>query len=358
VAQDGTPLETIGLDPVALRVWQCFRERDSLFEQSTACASSNDPAALIIRDLVQADGNVLIDQAGNFTVYQTRVSPVVADFSRQNELHTQAGQAAAGPGIAFPMGHRAGADHPAAPASILLKTTWRIVTPDPAKDYLTRRPIIDVPAKHSAAGRPAGHGVTLGMVGMHTVTRTHSGNGGERIWSTFKHRANAPVAAHARGVNSIYSDDPFPGGSTPPSTTTHHNYFAPDCPNCPKNTPPIAATWADAPPFAVTGKDPAQPSQIVRCWKIFKSTAAVNALWQARLSGTVLANYMVISTQWRGANNSPLFEHGEGPRFLTNTRMESFQQDANDGPCLGRHAEATTAVGTAPNFSFLLQKAD
>jgi hypothetical protein len=76
------------------------------------------------------------------------------------------------------------------------------------------------------------------------------------------------------------------------------------------------------------------------------------------LGGTVGANYMLISTQWRGANKSPLFEHGEVPRFLTNTTMETYGQTVSDGSCLGCHAEATTATGHMSNFTFLLRKAE
>lgn len=71
----------------------------------------------------------------------------------------------------------------------------------------------------------------------------------------------------------------------------------------------------------------------------------------------VWSNYMLISTQWRGAAISPLFEHGEVPRFLANTTMESYLQDDPAGTCLGCHAAAATAAGKPSNFTFLLRKA-
>ena len=96
----------------------------------------------------------------------------------------------------------------------------------------------------------------------------------------------------------------------------------------------------------------------MRCWDIFESTAVVNQLWAQKLQNTVWANYMLISTQWRGANVSPLFENGEVPRYLTNTTLETYQQTGKEGSCLGCHAEATTASGHRADFTFMLRRAD
>lgn len=98
-------------------------------------------------------------------------------------------------------------------------------------------------------------------------------------------------------------------------------------------------------------------SQIVRCWDIFGSTAAVNDIWADKLKGTVWANYMLISTQWRATDKSPLFENGELPRYLTNLTLESFQQTANNGTCLGCHTTARTASSAPADFVFMMQRA-
>ena len=84
----------------------------------------------------------------------------------------------------------------------------------------------------------------------------------------------------------------------------------------------------------------------------------MNATWQARLADTVLHNYMLVSSQWRGANISPIFPHGELPRFLTNTTVETFVQTDPQGTCLGCHAAARTATGADANFTFLLGVAE
>ncbi|WWR47247.1 hypothetical protein RZ517_03410 [Roseovarius sp. S88] len=100
---------------------------------------------------------------------------------------------------------------------------------------------------------------------------------------------------------------------------------------------------------------PAHPSQVVRCWDIFSPTQETNTVWQAKLAGSKLANYMLISSQWRGANPDPIFEHGELPRYLSNTTMETYLQTDPSGTCLGCHAGAETAEGAFSDFTFLLR---
>ena len=128
----------------------------------------------------------------------------------------------------------------------------------------------------------------------------------------------------------------------------------------PTNTPPDDAdwSWTAQAPHARIGGEPATPPQIVRCWNLMEGTRAVNAVWQARLAGSVLHNYMLVSSQWRGANSGHFFPHGELPRFLTNTTVETFAQIDLQGTCLGCHTAARTATGADSNFTFLLGAAE
>ncbi|MGD1880299.1 MAG: hypothetical protein ACFB13_22700 [Kiloniellaceae bacterium] len=363
----------IGQVPAAARVWQGFQRRDSVIgpdQASTACGAAALPGgpsgALLVDELEQADGGVLIDQARNFVVYDTRMNAVAADYIRSAGLDTRAGQQAFGAdkAVAFPKGRLpdAGATLPGAAPTVMIKTSWRLLA-DPAEEarFLTVDGVVHVPAARSESGKDSCLPARLGLVGMHIVMRTHSGNGDEWIWSTFEHVDNVPLAANARAVNSIYAEELFPGGCQAPAAPPRQSYsfFDPDCPSCRTNSSAEGDwSWAAAPPYAqIAGQPARRGSQLVRCWKIFESTAAVNRRWQRRLAGTVWANYMLISTQWRGADKSPLFEHGEVPRFLTNTTMESFGQSDPNGTCLGCHAEATTAAGNSANFIFSLRNA-
>ena len=342
--------------------WDGFRRREQVFGTDAALAACGEQAGgavVITASIVQADGNVLIDQAGNFVVYETRLNPAAETYIMDNALHTIAGQAGRTLPVEFPMG-REGEDP--APASILVKTAWRILPKgEEPGAYITRPGLIFVPAEQSQSGRALCLRETLAMIGMHIVARTQSGNGDEWLWSTFEHVRTAPTAANMREVNSIYSTDLFPGGCAAPETdaAARFDLFDPGCPDCPTNLVAAGAwQWAASAPYArLDGSAEFTPPQIVRCWEIFEGTRELSEMWQEELKGTPLAQYQLISTQWRGADKSPLFEHGEVPRFLTNTTMESYLQYHNEGTCLGCHAEADNAVGGDANFTFLLRDA-
>lgn len=360
----------IGTVPDAPRVWQSYPRRDALFgpDQATqACGDKVAETAVLISDLVQSDGSVLVDRNGNFAVYSTYANPVVGDYLHANALIHATGQEAftrTGT-VAFPQGRLAdaqkntGANAPA----VTLKMAWRILTPAEINGarFFSRPAAIHVPAARAQGDEAMCAEVTIGLVGMHIAMRTESGNGDEWIWATFEHADNAPVAANARNVNSIYDDDLFPGGCTAPAKRADlpYSFFDPDCKNCKINAQTINDwRWSDAPPFARhLGGKAASSAQVVRCWDIFESTATVNRAWQDKLQGTVWANYMLISTQWRATDKSPLFEHGEVPRYLTNLTLETFQQTAKDGTCLGCHATARTVNGHPADFVFMLQRA-
>ena len=372
----GRPLDVrIGKRPEAPRVWQSYSSAQEIFGKS----DSDDPCGPMppgergntvrINELRQASGEVLIDSDLNFVVYSTRINRDGLEYVRQHNLDTRRGQEdfrSAGDAVDFPQGYfdnkadglggRAG--------TISLKFAWKLLDTaanGDSSEYLTVNGKISVPASASASGEAMCVEAKLGLVGMHIVRRTLSGNGDEWLWSTFEHVDNAPVAANARDINSIYSHDLFPGGCKAPNSATkaRYSFFNADCKECPTNA--IARVdwrWASSAPYAkqyaVNGQF---GTQVVRCWEIFSSTRAVNNLWHKKLPGTVWANYQLISTQWRGANIGPLFEHGEVPRFLTNTSMETFVQADKNGTCLGCHADALTTAGQNSNFSFLLNRA-
>jgi len=341
--------------------WTRFTRREEIFENDQVTAHCQDLAAgaeVLTSNVLQADGNVLIDQNGNFIVYETRVNKAAEDYIVAEMLNTYAGQIARGDvPVSFPQG-RLPPDP--TPASVLVKTSWRIMTPDidPA-NYIVKDGLIHIAADHSATGEALCLRETLGLVGMHIVARVHSGNGDEWLWSTFEHSLTAPTAGNTRRVNAIFAKDLFPGGCSAPEIAPSQSYifYDADCPDCPTNQPPASDwQWAATPPYARDGDARAlQPSQIVRCWTVFEGTRELNDIWQQKLAGSALANYQLISTQWRGADKSPMFEHGEVPRFLTNTTMETFLQSADEGTCLGCHAEAETAAGNDANFTFLFQ---
>lgn len=333
------------------RGWRAFMRRDTVLghDHTGHCADQVVPTETIAAGLEQSDGNMLVDRHGNYILYETRLNPVAVDYIWDFNLHQHAGQEATK--IDFPRGRNA-----KNPASVLLKTSWTVLDA-PSDDYVTAEGNVSVPANRTLSGAPLCLELTLGLVGMHIVTKVQSGNGEEWIWATFEHRANAPTAANARDINAIYGIDLFPQGCKAPVGLAEDLLLFDASHQRSVNTPPQSdALWASTPPFAVDPSGaPLPASQAVRCWKIFGPTQATNARWQAALRDTPLAQYQLISSQWRGANISPYLEHGELPRFLSNVTMETYLQTDREGTCLGCHAGATTAWGAPSDFTFVLR---
>lgn len=83
------------------------------------------------------------------------------------------------------------------------------------------------------------------------------------------------------------------------------------------------------------GRDTAIGSQAVRVWPVYYYTELLNRLWQAKLKGTVWANYRLIGSQWMTSE----LQHGApAPFYLGNTTLETFIQA--DASCIGCHSSA------------------
>ena len=390
-----------------------FAEASSFCSGDIQAASQQTRDPLLLYAFRQATGDVLVDQAGNYVLYETRLNDVAADYIRDNHLATFAGRANRanlGQEISFPLhgdviGTKEGGGGSAAanangadkigPGATLLKFAWRVLTPkdDPAR-FLTRNARLFVPARDSLSGKPFCRDAVVGLIGMHLVQRVASGNGNRWIWSTFEHVANAPLAGNARRPNSFIAKKLFadgcaaPGGqdAAPLATTTdddvaksqRFNLFDPagmmagisEMAGGGESLLPIPAMpgddvtnkefagramWAQQPPYAVDRAGQAiVPSQIVRCWRVFEGTQKTNDHWHQALAGSVWANYFLVGTQWIGNGGGVPFGVGEVPRFLSNVALESFIQHQETGTCLGCHNTARSDAGQASNFTFVL----
>ena len=243
-----------------------------------------------------------------------------------------------------------------------MKTSWKIIDAGASEEagaYYTVDGLITVPAARSETGEALCIRTRIGLIGMHIMHRTASGNGGDWLWSTFEHVNAAPIADNSLDPNNILGEL-FNGGCRA-DTVESQRYilFNPGCKDCPTNTTPQAEwKWFEDAPHARGHATRGEfGTQVVRCWKIFESTAHVNTVWQARLRDTVWSNYRLISTQWRGSPGSAVFPNGEVPRFLTNVTLETYDQYTHGGTCMGCHAKALTLAGQDANFSFFLSKA-
>ena len=169
----------------------------------------------------------------------------------------------------------------------------------------------------------------------------------------------APIGDNSLDPNNILGELFADGCLADSVESQRYVLFNPDCKGCATNTTPVAEwKWFEEAPHARGHATRGEfGTQVVRCWKIFESTAHVNTFWHARLRDTVWSNYQLISTQWRGSPGSALFPNGEVPRFLTNVTLETYDQYSHGGTCMGCHAKAVTLAGQDANFSFLLSKA-
>ena len=366
----GVPVgEPIGARPDLPRVWQSYRQPGEVFGpagEDRPCGPSAD--GVFTTDMIlQSNGLPLIDRDLNYVVFDTRMNVRTEEYVVANGLDSADGQRRflqAGKAVGFPLGHY---DDKSARTggmlgAIAVKTAWKIIDAgagEEAGSYYTVDGRIEVPAARSETGEALCIRTRLGLIGMHIMHRTASGNGGDWIWSTFEHVNAAPVADNALDPNNILGEL-FPDGCLADSVESRrYVLFNPDCEDCPTNTTPVAEwKWFEDAPHArghaVHGRF---GTQVVRCWQIFESTAHVNEVWRARLRDTVWSNYRLVSTQWRGSPGSALFPNGEVPRFLTNVTLETYDQYTHGGTCMGCHAKAVTLAGQDANFSFLLSKA-
>ena len=366
----GTPIgEPIGTRPNLPRVWQSYKQPGEVFGftgEDQPCRS--DTAAVIATDqILQSSGKPLIDRDLNYIVFDTRMNGRAEQYIVSNGLDSAQGQGRfqqAGKAVDFPLGHyrdkstRTGGEL----GAIAVKTSWKIIdagASEEAGSYYTVDGLIAVPAARSETGEALCIRTRLGLIGMHIMHRTASGNGGDWLWSTFEHVNAAPIADNSLDPNNILGEL-FNGGCRA-DTVESQRYilFNPGCKDCPTNTtPPAEWKWFEDAPHARGHATRGEfGTQVVRCWKIFESTAHVNTVWQARLRDTVWSNYRLISTQWRGSPGSAVFPNGEVPRFLTNVTLETYDQYTHGGTCMGCHAKALTLAGQDANFSFFLSKA-
>lgn len=383
--------------------WETFPTKRELITEVTylnpSCGASLPDGHLLLASYLQSTGDILIDQAGNFVLFETRINPVAADYITANDLQSQVGRGAfakSGQPVDFPTGHlqadlanavssvsapvltTSAVSNPpknttsnpstAIPSSApgvmgaqLLKFAWRILpSGDAAQNdrYVTRPARIALSGDQTLDGRAKCLDVTVGLVGMHLVQRVASGNGDRWIWSSFEHVDNVPLAANARRPNSIITKEPFENGCLAPGVVDQkYAFYSGQASSGSRANQPIPELlkWADHAPYArLSSGGRATSPDIVRCWRLFSGTAESNFVWQGKLSGSVLANYMLLGTQWIGNPGGAPFGVGEVPRFLTNSALESFMQDQSDATCLGCHARATSDAGQMANFTFLL----
>lgn len=374
----------------SLRVWEYYPLADTVFQptggslklvlkpgnvkaakqlyQSTAFADD----FTITNQFFEADGSTLIDRNLNYVLYEERINNDEWQYINQNGLRTEAGQmlyVTSGNRITLPEGNYGKGKYGDPKAGIVggieIKASWRILDPSKGDDttrYYHQQAQITIGSQYTWSGKQLQFVATVGLVGFHIIHKTEQFN--REIWSTFEHIDNVP-------------DDMLEAHDA------HHGYsfYQPVCFSCPINQKPDSvdgklAMWNDSAPYAskygIVGKNEVGRdtgvfgTQVLRLFPVFRVTDSLNAIFQAKLAGSVWANYKLVGTQWfRASTDAPGGpQPPNAPARLANTTLETYDQTF--ASCTTCHGFAFIAgAGKAPlnteeyksDFSFLFRKA-
>jgi hypothetical protein len=320
----------------------------------------------------------LIDQRGNYAIFDILMNKVMFDYIVGNNLHTQAGQMSsknAGLRIDFPSGQHE-KDGTGDPGAIMLKVSWRILEPEDDKTKFHQvQALVAMPGSADQRSNPPCLEKTLGLIGFHVVHKTKDRP--QWIWTSFEHVDNVPEQKAVDGGNLKGS----------------YNFYDPKCTaDCPVNqTPP--RPWDPEPEnklkFRAGPDGKVFKSQITRVVPLTEATKDINDKFQSILSNTVWKNYMLIGTQWPSAfpctadhsvlpgaplpktdfEKQPDMNCAPAPTFLANSTLETYSQGEipqASSSCMGCHGNATSYQRPkSPNdvyfnqsdFTFMLEKA-
>ncbi|HET6992215.1 MAG TPA: hypothetical protein VFJ43_12860 [Bacteroidia bacterium] len=363
----------------SLRVWEYYPLADTVFKplgglmklvlkpgdlkaakqlyQSTAFADD----FTISNQFFEADGSTLIDKNLNYVLYEERINSDEWQYINQHDLRTEAGQLlyvnTVGP-VTLPSGTYTGqyGKSGGPVGAIEIKASWRILDPSKGDDttrYYHQQAEITIGSQYTWSGKQLQFIATVGLVGFHIIHKTQMFE--REIWSTFEQIDNVPddlLEAHYQHQYSFYN---------------------PVCFSCPVNQRPDSvngklAMWNDTPPYAaaygIVGKNEAGRdtgtfgTQVIREFPVFASTDSINKIFQAKLAGTVWANYKLIGSQWFKASTDapggPI--PPKAPARLANTTLETYDQ--NFASCTTCHGFAYIAGGGTDSTSSALYKSD
>jgi hypothetical protein len=263
----------------------------SMFQKSP---STN---TLLKEDFDQAFGGPLIDQHGNYTMYQVFLNQLYYDTVANNQwyLRDKLTQAIGRKGIAMPWG------------AIELKASWRpIVKSDDASRYFI--------TEGSVLQPDGGHKIQrMGLVGLHIAVKTPTRP--QWLWATFEQ------------VDNVSAKYPLKASYNSGGVINPKGYSG----SVPSSEPPFPLKPA--------------PVEVNRVTPILTtpagySTSDLNAAYQKLLAGTVWANYELIVNQWPTSpqspsrfrpkfdprNYKPEMAGDPFPRFVANTTMETYFQ--------------------------------
>ncbi|HEX4954683.1 MAG TPA: hypothetical protein VF017_14925 [Thermoanaerobaculia bacterium] len=267
----------------------------------------------------------LIDQAMNFVVFEIRMNQGEVGWVVDNSLYQQETVQALTTSLQLPN------------AAIEAKAAWRILPaemPEAQKNRYYRQMakiVLDGSAVEGGGGAPVCLTRELGLIGLHL---RHNG-----LWGTFEQ------------VDNVKASD----GITP-------TLYNPACTTCATNLPPTDKSGKPIPAsdykWSLTGPSaslyqgfPNVPAQITRAPGQDRFiNVPLNHFFQSQvLTGTVWANYMLITTNW--IELPPVSQ----PIPALNTSLEPFLPSVSTLPqaCIDCHELAVNGNNAALGQSFL-----
>jgi hypothetical protein len=297
----------------------------------------------------------LIDQNGNFALFNILMNRPMFDYIVEHELHSKAGQQRFDEKIEFPSGKNPATDADGhltqgQMGAIMLKVSYRILDPKQDEPLISQFHTVDAliffPGPPTTKTGPVCVEKKLGLIGFHVGHKTTFAP--QWVWSSFEHVSNAPDAGDV-GTSRLLS---------------RYNFFSLACKNCPavNDTPP--QPWDPDTTLKFAGN---YRSQVVRTkmlpQPVVDEVADLNKAFHAILKGTVWENYMLLTTQWPSDHLSKTDPNGApAPTFLANTTLETYSQGhipLASSSCMACHGNATTQhiPATPSDFTFILEKA-
>jgi hypothetical protein len=320
-----------------------------------ACKDLDGPGKIVFRVSREAfdqplRSGSLIDQEGNFALFDILMNRPMFDYIVENGLYNQQGQQKFGEPIEFPPANNPGRDArgnpiPGRMGAIMVKVAWRILDPDRDKPLMARFHVADAlvyfPGPPATEAGPTCVAKTFGLVGFHIGHKTLGAP--QWVWSTFEHVDNAPDPA------DVHAD-------------RRYNFFDAACTKCPVNEPPPPRDPDAGLKFPTTYRSQIERIKVLPS-SVLHEVGDFNRAFRAILKGTVWENYALVATQWPTDPANKTDPTGvTAPTYLVNTTLETYSQGRvplTSSSCVACHNNATTqhVPATPSDYTFILEKA-
>lgn len=328
---------SIGQAPNQPRVWELYPDPVEVFQPDDVPTKDGSGAKLLYMnskrvELIGDPNNTgqaavkkpLIDQFGNYVVYEIRINPAQEKDITDNGLLSEKAliayaQKSDNAAFWFTPGEIPQDGGAGNVGAIEIKAAWRIF---PAKLLVEHPEILGRYHYRIANIYPAGlksEPITaiVGLIGLHFAHKTKTYP--QWLWATFEHVDN-------------YERGPAAPAWLKPTFNDGESARNDETDNREPNPNGSQFSWNKSTPFANSDSRP----QVARCINEVPIPDEVNALWQKQLNGTPWQFYRLNATQWVGparANEEKLVafpQNDEGVSIVRNSVLETYLMTWNN----------------------------